>query len=70
MFIYDGAVFVLTLYQAIRTYRLWSHSLATLMLKDGKYRVLFLPGLLTYIYTVYDRDNLFWVGRYSPQSRC
>ena len=43
MFIYDAAVFVLTLSQAIRTYRLWSHSLATLMLKDGKCRTLFPP---------------------------
>ncbi|KAM5538830.1 hypothetical protein V8D89_007552 [Ganoderma adspersum] len=35
MFIYDATVFVLTLSQAICAYRLWSHSLATLMLKDG-----------------------------------
>lgn len=36
MFIFDGTVFILTLIQAVRVYRLWSHSLATLMLKDGE----------------------------------
>ena len=43
MFIYDATVFALTLSQAICTYHLWSHSLATLMLKDGNCCVLLPP---------------------------
>lgn len=43
MFIFDGAVFVLTFGQAICVHRGWSRSMATLMLKDGKYRAIFLP---------------------------
>ncbi|PIL26083.1 hypothetical protein GSI_11837 [Ganoderma sinense ZZ0214-1] len=35
MFIFDATVFVLTFSQAVCAYRMWSHSLATLMLKDG-----------------------------------
>lgn len=42
MFVFDGTVFGLTLRQAIH-YHLWSHSLATLMLKDGRY-----PKLVTF----------------------